>query len=52
MAQFLANVGRALMFNGSNELIGVGRTYTENTFDFAITAEEIRGGEGKDSPLY
>lgn len=47
MAQnhFLAGVGTALIFNG-NELIGAAKTLTESTFDFAITAEDIRGGKG------
>lgn len=47
MAQnhFLAGVGRALLFKG-NDLIGVARTLTESTFDFAITAENVRGGLG------
>lgn len=45
MAQnhFLAGVGRALLFKG-NELIAVAKTLTESTFDFSITAEDIRGG--------
>lgn len=42
---FLAGVGNALIFKG-NELIGVAKTLTESTFDFAITAEDIRGGKG------
>lgn len=47
MAQnhFLAGVGRALLFKG-NELIAVAKTLTESTFDFGITAEDIRGGSG------
>lgn len=47
MAQnhFLAGVGTALLFKG-NDLIGVAKTLTESTFDFAITAEDIRGGQG------
>lgn len=47
MAQqpFLAGVGKALIFKG-NELIGVAKTLTDSTFDFTITAEEIRGGQG------
>lgn len=53
MAQqpYLAGVGRALIFKG-NELIGVAKTLTDSTFDFTITAEEIRGGQGKCCPLY
>lgn len=45
MAQkhFLAGVGQALIFRGNN-LIGLAQTLTESTFDFTITAEEIRGG--------
>ena len=42
---FLAGVGTALLFKG-NELIGVAKTLTESTFDFAISAEDIRGGKG------
>lgn len=42
---FLAGVGRALIFKGNN-LIGVGKTLTETTFNFSNTAEEIRGGQG------
>ena len=46
MAQhFLAGVGRALIFKG-NDLIGVAKTLTESTFNFSITGEEIRGGQG------
>lgn len=40
---FLAGVGKALIFKGNN-LIGVAQTLTESTFNFSITAEEIRGG--------
>lgn len=40
---FLAGVGRALLFKG-NDLIGVAKTLTESTFDFSITAEDVRGG--------
>lgn len=43
--QFLAGPGRALLFSGQN-LIGVGKTFTETTFDASITGEEIRGGSG------
>lgn len=42
---FLAGVGRALIFKG-NDLIGVAKTLTESTFNFSITGEEIRGGQG------
>lgn len=42
---FLAGVGTALLFKG-NELIGVAKTLTESTFDFAISAEDVRGGKG------
>lgn len=46
MAQhFLAGVGRVLIFRGNN-LIGVGKTLSETTFNFSITGEEIRGGQG------
>lgn len=41
--RFLAGVGRALLFRGSN-LIGVAKTLTDSTFSFSITGEEIRGG--------
>ena len=43
--QFLAGVGRALLFEGDN-LIGVAKTLTESTFNFSISNEEIRGGQG------
>ena len=42
---YLAGVGVALLFSG-NELIAYAKTLTESTFDFAITAEDIRGGKG------
>ena len=42
---FLAGVGRALLFKG-NDLIGVAKTLTESTFDFSITPEDVRGGQG------
>ncbi len=42
---YLAGVGTALLFKG-NDLIGVAKTLTESTFNFAITAEDIRGGKG------
>ncbi len=42
---FLAGVGTALLFKG-DDLIGYAKTLTESTFDFAITAEDIRGGQG------
>ena len=41
---YLAGVGTALLFKG-NDLIGVAKTLTESTFNFAITAEDIRGGK-------
>lgn len=41
--KFLAGPGDALFFRGNN-LIGVGKTLTESTFDYTITAEEVRGG--------
>lgn len=43
MNRYLAGVGRALLIRG-NELIGVAKTLTDSTFDFAITSEDIRGG--------
>lgn len=43
--QFLAGVGRALLFDGDN-LIGVAKTLTESTFDFSISSEDVRGGQG------
>ena len=43
--RFLAGVGRALLFDGNN-LIGVAKTLTESTFNFSISNEEIRGGQG------
>ena len=44
---FLAGPGIGLMFDpNTNGLIGVSKTFTENTFGFTITAEEIRGGPG------
>lgn len=42
---FLAGVGKAILFRGNN-LIGVAQTLTESTFNFSITGEEIRGGQG------
>lgn len=42
---FLAGVGKALLFSG-DDLIGVAQTLSDSTFDFSITAEEIRGGQG------
>lgn len=44
MDRFLAGVARALLFRG-NDLIGVGETNTNTTFDFSITAEEVRAGK-------
>ena len=44
---FLAGAGVGLMFDpASNALLGVSKTFTENTFGFTITAEEVRGGPG------
>ena len=48
---FLAGVGRALLLRG-NELIGVAKTLTESTFNFSITSEDVRGGQGNCCPLY
>lgn len=42
---YLAGVGRALLFKGDN-LIGVAKTLTESTFNFAVSGEDIRGGQG------
>lgn len=52
MAQqpYLAGVGRALIFK-NNDLVGVAKTLTDSTFDFTITGEEIRGGQGECCPL-
>jgi len=45
--KFLAGVGKALIFDPStNNLIAVGKTLTESTFNFSISNEEIRGGQG------
>lgn len=35
--------GDALLFRGDN-LIGVAKTLTESTFNYSITAEEVRAG--------
>lgn len=44
---FLAGPGIGLMFDeNTNALLGVSKTFTENTFNFSITAEEVRGGPG------
>ena len=44
---FLAGPGIGLMFDEStNALLGISKTFTENTFGFTITAEEVRGGPG------
>ena len=37
-------VGKALIFLG-NQLWGIANTLSDNTFDFTITAEDIRGGK-------
>lgn len=42
---FTAGPARALFFYGQ-DLIGVGETLSDTTFDTSITAEEIRGGPG------
>lgn len=42
---FTAGPARALFFMG-DQLIGVGKTLSDTTFTSAITAEEIRGGQG------
>ena len=44
---FLAGPGVGLMFDeNTNALLGISKTFTENTFSFTITAEEVRGGPG------
>lgn len=43
--KFLAGPARVLIFAGQN-LIGVGKSATETTFSTAITAEDIRAGQG------
>ena len=45
MNHYLAGVGRALLLY-KNNLIGVGKTYTQSTFSFSATPEEVRAGEG------
>lgn len=42
---FTAGPARALFFYGQ-QLIGVGRTLSDTTFDASITGEEVRGGPG------
>ena len=42
---FTAGPARALFFYGQ-QLIGVGKTLSETTFDASITGEEVRGGPG------
>ena len=42
---FTAGPARALFFYGQ-QLIGVGKTLNDTTFDSSITAEEVRGGPG------
>lgn len=42
---FTAGPARALFFYGQ-DLIGVGTTLSDTTFDSSITAEEVRGGQG------
>lgn len=42
---FTAGPARALFFYGQ-QLIGVGRTLSDSTFDSTITGEEVRGGPG------
>lgn len=37
-------VGKVLIFTG-NQLYGIANTLSDNTFDFTITAEDIRGGK-------
>lgn len=45
---FLANVGTALIFKGS-DFVGQASTLTENTFSFSASPNEVRGG--KSNPL-
>lgn len=42
---FTAGPARALFFYGQ-QLIGVGKTLSDTTFDSSITGEEVRGGPG------
>ena len=42
---FTAGPARALFFYGQN-LIGIGKTLSDTTFNTEITAEEVRGGPG------
>ena len=42
---FTAGPARALFFYGQ-QLIGVGKTMSDTTFDASITGEEVRGGPG------
>lgn len=46
IGQYLAGVGRALLLKG-NDLIGVGKTFTNSSINFDITSEDVRGGQGK-----
>lgn len=41
--QFLAGVGRALILQGDT-IIGIGKTFTETSISFGLTATDIRGG--------
>lgn len=43
--KFLAGPGRVLFLSGQN-IIGIGKTMTETTFDMSVTGEEVRGGSG------
>lgn len=42
---FTAGPARALFFSG-DQLIGIGKTLSDTTFNSSITAEEVRGGPG------
>ena len=42
---FTAGPARALFFSG-DQLIGIGKTLSNTTFNTSITAEEVRGGPG------
>ena len=43
---FTAGPARALFFYGQ-QLIGVGKTFSDTTFDASIAGEEVRGGPGQ-----
>ena len=43
---FTAGPARALFFSG-DQLIGIGKTLSDTTFNTSITAEEVRGSHHK-----